>query len=176
MLRNADSAKENEDPYPGRMSLIERCNGQSAFGNACNIVASAKNLFFPVATILQAPKSTFSSLQQSCKCQKPLFPCCNNLASLKKHFFLVATMLQAFPKAFGSSCSFRRNFLAGFIPTSNSRYEGPNEILMGFLRLDKRRTGGAKRLHTITRIRFIPNRSLEHLSIKHHDLGSCGLL
>lgn len=23
MLRNADSAKENEDPYPGRMSLIK---------------------------------------------------------------------------------------------------------------------------------------------------------
>jgi len=23
MLQNADSAKENEDPYPGRMSLIE---------------------------------------------------------------------------------------------------------------------------------------------------------
>ena len=127
MLRNADSAKENEDPYSGRMSLIERCNGQSAFGNACDIVASAENLFFPVAT-----------------------------------------MLQAFPKAFGSSCSFRRNFLAGFIPTSNSRYEGPNEILMGFLRLDRRRTGGAKRLHTITWIRFIPNRSLEHLTIRHY--------
>jgi len=122
MLRNADSAKENEDPYPGKMSLIERCNGQSAFG----------------------------SLQDCCKRQKPLFPRGNSLASTKKHFFLVATMLQAFPKAFGSSCSFRRNFLAGFIPTSNSRYEGPNEILMGFLRLDKRRTGGAKRLHTIT--------------------------
>ena len=189
MLRNADSAKENEDPYPGRMSLIERCNGQSASGNACKIVANAKKPFslllqcckpqkhfFLVATILQAPKSTFPSLQQSCKCQKPLFPCCNNLASLKKHFFLVATMLQAFPKAFGSSCSFRRNFLAGFIPTSNSRYEGPNEILMGFLRLDKRRTGGAKRLHTITRIRFIPNRSLEHLPIRLYDLGSGGLL
>ena len=148
MLRNADSAKENEDPYPGKMSLIERCNGQSAFG----------------------------SLQDCCKRQKPLFPRGNSLASTKKHFFLVATMLQAFPKAFGSSCSFRRNFLADFIPTSNSRYEGPNEILMGFLRLDRRRTGGAKRLHTITRIRFIPNRSLEHLSIKLYDLGSCGLL
>ena len=91
MLQNADSAKENEDPYPGRMSLIEHCNGQSAFGNACNIVANAKN-----------------------------------------HFFLVATMLQAFLKAFWPSRSFRRNFLAGFIPTSNSRYEGLNEILMGF--------------------------------------------
>ena len=111
MLRNADSAKENEDPYPGRMSLIERCNGQSAFGNACNIVASAKNLFFPVATILQAskalflrcnnlaspqkhfllvatilqmPKTTFSPLQQSCKHQKVLFPRCNNVASIFK--------------------------------------------------------------------------------------------
>ena len=127
--------RKNEAPYPGRISSIERCNGQSAFGNACN-----------------------------------------NLASTKKYFSLVATMLQAFPKAFWLSCSFCRNFLAGFIPTSNSRYEGPNEILMGFLRLDRRRTGGAKRLHTITRIRFIPNRSLEHLSIKLYDLGSCGLL
>jgi hypothetical protein len=80
MLRNADSAKENEDPYPGRMSLIERCNGQSSFGNACNIVASAKNLFFPVATILQASKA--------------LFLRCNNLASPQKHFLLVATILQ----------------------------------------------------------------------------------
>ena len=67
--------------------------------------------FFFVATILQAPKSTFSSLQQSCKCQKPLFPRCNNLASTKKHFSLVATMLQAFPKALWPSCGFRRNSL-----------------------------------------------------------------
>ena len=147
MLRNADSAKENEDPYPGRMSLIERCNGQSAFGNACNIVASAKNLFFPVATILQMPKTTFSPLQQCCK-----------------HF----------QKHFGHRVASVKNpcWLYSYI----SRYEGPNEILMGFLRLDRRRTGGAKRLHTITWIRFIPNRSLEHLSIKHYDLGSCGLL
>ena len=29
MLRNADSAKENEDPYPRRMSLIEHCNAQT---------------------------------------------------------------------------------------------------------------------------------------------------
>ena len=125
MLRNADSAKENEDPYPGRISLIEHCNGQSAFGNACNIVASAKNLFFPVATILQAskalflrcnnlaspqkhfllvatilqmPKTTFSSLQQSCKPPKALSPRCNNLANAKNHFFPVATILQA-PKS-----------------------------------------------------------------------------
>jgi len=74
MLRNADSAKENEAPYPRRMSLIEHCNGQSAFGNACN-----------------------------------------NLANAKNHFFLVAIMLQAFPKAFGASRGFRRNFLASFI-------------------------------------------------------------
>ena len=79
-----------------------------------------------------------------------LLGACKIVASAKNHFFPVATVLQAFPKAFGSSCSFRRNFLAGFIPTSNSRYEGPNEILMGFLRLDKRRTGGATRLQTIT--------------------------
>ena len=102
MLRNADSAKENEDPYPGRMSLIERCNGQSAFGNACNIVASAKNLFFPVATILQAPKSTFSSLQQSCKPPKALSPRCNNLANAKNLFFPVATILQASKSTFSS--------------------------------------------------------------------------
>lgn len=36
MLRNADSAKENEDPYPGRMSLIEH------FGHR---VASVETLF-----------------------------------------------------------------------------------------------------------------------------------
>ena len=103
MLQNADSAKENEDPYPGRMSLIEH------FGHRV------------------APVE---------------IPC----------------------------------WLYSYIPISNSRYEGPNEILMGFLRLDKRRTGGAKRLHTFTWIRFIPNRPLEYLSIKHYDLGSGGLL
>ena len=83
MLQNADSAKENEDPYPGRMSLIEH------FGYRV----------VPVE-----------------------IPC----------------------------------WLYSYIPTSNSRYERPSEILMGFLRLDKRRTGGAKRLRTFTWIRFIP--------------------
>ena len=111
MLRNADSAKENEDPYPGRMSLIERCNGQSASGNACKIVANAKKPFsllqqcckpqkhfFPVATILQAPKSTFSSLQQSCKRKKPLFPRGNSLASAKKDFFPRCKIVASIPK------------------------------------------------------------------------------
>ena len=59
MLQNADSAKENEDPYPGRMSLIEH------FGHRV------------------APVE---------------IPC----------------------------------WLYSYIPTSNSRYEGPSEILMGF--------------------------------------------
>ena len=90
MLRNVDSAKENEAPYPRRMSLIEHCNGQSAFGNACNNLANAKNHFFPVATILQAPKSTFSSLQQSCKPLKALFPRCNNVASISKGVWGIA--------------------------------------------------------------------------------------
>jgi len=31
MLRNADSAKENEDPYPGRMSLIKHFDHRVAF-------------------------------------------------------------------------------------------------------------------------------------------------
>ena len=154
MLRNADSAKENEDPYPGRMSLIERCNGQSAFGNACNNVASTKNLFFPVATILQAPKSTFSSLQQSCKPPKALSPRCNNLANAKNHFFPVATMLQAFPKAFWPSRGSRRNSLQALFLHRTHVTKGL--MRWDFLRLDKRRTGGAKRLHTITWIRFIP--------------------
>ena len=65
MLQNADSAKENEDPYPGRISLIEHCNGQSAFGNACNIVANAKNHFFPVATMLQAFPKAFGASRGS---------------------------------------------------------------------------------------------------------------
>ena len=80
------------------MSLTARCNGQSVFGNACNIVASAKNLFSPLATMLQTPKTTFFPLQQCCKRQKPLFPRCNNVANAKNHFFLVATILQA-PKS-----------------------------------------------------------------------------
>lgn len=148
MLRNADSAKENEDPYPGKMSLIERCNGQSAFG----------------------------SLQDCCKRQKPLFPRGNSLASAKKYFSLVATMLQAFPKALWPSCGFRRKSLLNLFLHRTHVTKGLMRSRWDFLRLDRRRTGGAKRLHTITWIRFIPNRPLEHLSIKHYDLGSGGLL
>ena len=61
MLRNADSAKENEDPYPGRMSLIERCNGQSAFGN----------------------------LQDCCNREKEVFGACNNVASISKGVWVI---------------------------------------------------------------------------------------
>ena len=68
------------------MSLIERCNGQSASGNACNTVASLTKNFLEFAAMLQMPRKTFRRLQQCCKCFEKLFGVCRNAASVPKNF------------------------------------------------------------------------------------------
>ena len=66
------------------MSLIERCNGQSAFGNACNTAASASKNFLEFAGTLQVLRKTFWSLQERCKYFEKLFGVCRNAASISR--------------------------------------------------------------------------------------------
>ena len=82
------------------MSLIERCNGQSASGNACNTVASLTKNFLEFAAMLQMPRKTFWSLQQCCKCLEKLFGVCRNAASAPKNFLEFAGTLQVSRKTF----------------------------------------------------------------------------
>ena len=84
------------------MSLIERCNGQSASGNACNTVASLTKNFLEFAAMLQMPRKTFWSLQQCCKCLEKLFGVCRNAASASKNFLEFAGTLQVSRKTFRS--------------------------------------------------------------------------
>ena len=82
------------------MSLIERCNGQSASGNACNTVASLTKNFLEFAAMLQMPRKTFWSLQERCKYLEKLFGVCRNAASASKNFSAFAGMLQVPRKTF----------------------------------------------------------------------------
>ena len=84
------------------MSLIERCNGQSASGNACNTVASLTKNFLEFAGMLQMPRKTFWSLQKRCKCPKKLFGVCSNAANASKNFLEFAGTLQVPRKTFWS--------------------------------------------------------------------------
>ena len=82
------------------MSLIERCNGQSASGNACNTVASLTKNFLEFAGMLQMPRKTFWSLQKRFKCPEKLFGVCSNAASAPKNFLEFAGTLQVSRKTF----------------------------------------------------------------------------
>ena len=82
------------------MSLIERCNGQSAFGNACSTAASAPKNFSAFAGTLQVPRKTFWRLQGRCKYFEKLFGVCRNAASASKNFSAFAGMLQVPRKTF----------------------------------------------------------------------------
>ena len=82
------------------MSLIERCNGQSASGNACNTAANAPKNFLVFAGTLQAPRKTFWSLQECCKCLEKLFGLCSNAANAPKNFLEFAGTLQVLRKTF----------------------------------------------------------------------------
>ena len=82
--------------------MIERCNGQSASGNACNTAASASKNFLVFAGTLQAPRKTFWSLQECCKYFEKLFGVCRNAASAPKNFLVFAGMLQVLRKTFWS--------------------------------------------------------------------------
>ena len=84
------------------MSLIERCNGQSAFGNACNTAASAPKNFSAFAGTLQVLRKTFWSLQECCKCHEKLLGVCRNSASASKNFLEFTGMLQVLRKTFWS--------------------------------------------------------------------------
>ena len=76
------------------MSLIERCNGQSAFGNACNNIANAKNLFSSLAELLQRPQRRNRSLQNSCKCPKGEIGACRTSANVQKEKSELVELLQ----------------------------------------------------------------------------------
>ena len=84
------------------MSLIERCNGQSAFGNACSTAASAPKNFSAFAGTLQVPRKTFRRLQGRCKYFEKLFGLRRNAASASKNFLVFAGTLQAPRKTFWS--------------------------------------------------------------------------
>ena len=130
------------------MFLIERCNGQSVFGNACTGGANRKNLFFGrctgganrknlfgvVAPVVQIAKTFFWSLHRWCKSQKPLFGRCTGGANRKNLFLAVAPAVQIaktflrslhrrckhFQKRFGRRMTSVETLIAGFILTSNS--------------------------------------------------------
>ena len=84
------------------MSLIERCNGQSAFGNACNNIANAKNIFSSLAELLQMSKRRKWSLQNFCKCPKGEIGACRTSANTQKEKSELAETLQVPRKTFWS--------------------------------------------------------------------------
>ena len=82
------------------MSWIARYNGQRAFGNACNTVASLTKNFPAFATPLQVSRKTFWRLQHCCKSHEKLSGVCNSVASPTKNFLAFATPLQVSRKTF----------------------------------------------------------------------------
>ena len=74
--------------------MIERCNGQSASGNACNNIANAKNLFSSLAELLQRPQRGKWSLQNFCKCPKEKNGACRTSANAQKRKMVFAGLLQ----------------------------------------------------------------------------------
>ena len=86
--------RKNEVCCPWSMSLIERSNGQSVFGNVCSNAANAPKNFLAFAETLQMPRKTFWRLQERCKCLEKLFGVCRNAASASKNFLAFAGMLQ----------------------------------------------------------------------------------
>ena len=82
------------------MSLIESCNGQSAFGNTCSTAASAPKNFSAFAGTLQVLRKTFWRLQECCKRLEKLFGVCRNAANASKNFLEFTGMLQVPRKTF----------------------------------------------------------------------------
>ena len=74
--------------------MIERCNDQSASGNACNNIANAKNLFSSLAELLQMSKRRKWSLQNFCKCPKGEIGACRTSANVQKEKSELAELLQ----------------------------------------------------------------------------------
>ena len=86
--------RKNEVCCPWSMSLIERSNGQSVFGNVCSNAANAPKNFLAFAETLQMPRKTFWCLQECCKCLEEFFGVCRNAANASKNFLVFAGMLQ----------------------------------------------------------------------------------
>ena len=96
------------------MAWIERCNGQSAFGNACTTGASptgnalvsagvpqvSRRLLWRLRVLPQVPREMLWRLQHRCKSHEKLFGVCNTVASLTKNFLAFATPLQVPRKTF----------------------------------------------------------------------------
>ena len=76
------------------MSWIARCNGQRAFGNACNTVASLTKNFLAFATPLQVSRKTFWRLRESRKSLEKLFGVCGSPASASENFLVFAGVPQ----------------------------------------------------------------------------------
>ena len=76
------------------MSWIARYNGQRAFGNACNTVASLTKNFPAFATPLQVSRKTFWRLQHRCKSHEKLFGVCGSPASASENFLAFAGVPQ----------------------------------------------------------------------------------
>ena len=74
--------------------MIARCSGHSAFGNACNTVASLTKNFLAFATPLQVPRKTFWRLRESRKCLEKLFGVCGSPASASENFLVFAGVPQ----------------------------------------------------------------------------------
>ena len=92
--------RKNEVCCPWSMSLIERSNGQSVFGNVCSNAARAPKNFLAFAGMLQMPRKTFWRLQHCCKSHEKLSGVCNTVASPTKNFLAFATVLQVPRKTF----------------------------------------------------------------------------
>ena len=92
--------RKNEVCCPWSMSLIERSNGQSVFGNVCSNAARAPKNFLAFAGMLQVPRRIFWRLQECCKCPEEFFGVCRNAANASKNFSAFATLLQVPRKTF----------------------------------------------------------------------------
>ena len=83
--------RRNEVPYSysHRMFLIERCNDQSVFGNACTGGANRKKHFLVGAPVVQIAKTFLGPLHRWCKSQKPFWGRCTGGASISKNTLAV---------------------------------------------------------------------------------------
>ena len=82
------------------MSWIARCNGQRAFGNACNTVVSLTENFLAFAGVPQVSRETFWCLRESRKCLGKLFGDCGSPASASENFLAFAGAPQVPRKTF----------------------------------------------------------------------------
>ena len=149
------------------MSLIERCNGQSASGNACNTVASLTKNFLEFAGMLQMPRKTFRRLQRRCKCPEKLFGLCRDAASAPKNFLEFAGTLQVSRKTFRrlqECCKCPEKLFgvcrnAASVPKNFLAFAGTLQVLR------KKLSGVCNTAASIFQRRFSPLRDLRRTSL-----------